>query len=168
MFTRAAEYMTKVISYPANLLSAAAMVAMVFVMLAVSADVFMRYVFNSPIYGVWDLSTIAFVIIIWGPMAVTALKGSHIALTFLLDKFPRLPRLGLQLIISLVTSGILGLVSWRVLIHAIEMGATQVNTPSLRIPYAPVGYFVAFACAMMALAFLAGFPETVGEIRKEQ
>jgi len=168
MFTRAAEYMKKGLSYPANLLSAAAMVAVVFVMLAVSADVFMRYVFNSPIYGVWDLCTIAFVIIIWGPMAMTALKGSHIALTFLLDRFPRLPRLGLQLIITLVTSGMLGLVSWRILSHAIDMGATQVNSPTLRIPYAPLGYLVAFACALMALAFLVRFPETVGEIRKEQ
>jgi len=168
MFTKASEYMKKGLSYPANLLSAAAMVAMVFVMLAVSADVFMRYVFNSPIYGVWDLCTIAFVIIIWGPMAITALKGSHIALTFLLDRFPRVPRLGLQLIISLVTSGILGLVSWRILNHAIHMGATQVNSPTLRIPYAPLGYLVAFACALMALAFLVRFPETVGEIRKEQ
>jgi len=168
MFTRAAEYMKKGLSYPANLFSAAAMVAMVFCMLAVSADVFMRYVFNSPIYGVWDLCTIAFVIIIWGPMAMTALKGSHVALTFLLDRLPRLPRLGLQLIIPLVTSGVLGLVSWRILIYAIHMGATQVNSPTLRIPYAPIGYFVALACALMALAFLAGFPETVGKIRKEQ
>jgi len=168
MFTRAAKYMTKVISYPGNLMAGAAMVAMVFVMLAVSADVFMRYVFNSPIYGIWDLCTIAFVIIIWGPMAMTALKGSHIALTFLLDRFPRLPRLGLQLIIPLVTSGMLGLVSWRILIYAIQMGETQVNSPTLRIPYAPIGYFVALACALMALAFLVRFPEAVGKIRKEQ
>ena len=168
MFTKLAKNMNKVISYPSRLLSASAMVAMVFVVLAVSVDVFMRYVFNSPIYGVWDLCTIAFVIIIWGPMAMTAIKGSHIALTFILDRFPRLPRLLLELIISLVTSGMLGLVSWRILIYAIDMGATQVNTPSLRIPYEPFGYFVAFACAIMALAFLAGFPETVGKIRREQ
>ena len=168
MFTRAAKYMNKVISYPSNLLSAAAMVAMVFCMLAVTADVFMRYVFGSSILAVWDLSTLAFAVIVWGPMAMAALKGSHIALTFLLDRLPRLPRLGLQLIIPLVTSGVLGMVSWRLLVHAILMGATKVQTPTLRIPYAPFAYFAAFACAMMALAFLARFPETVGKIRKEQ
>lgn len=168
MFTRAAENMKKGLSYPSNLMFGAAMVAMVFVMLAVSADVFMRYVFNSPIVGVWDLSTMAFAIIIWGPMTYAALRGSHIALTFLLDKFPRLPRLGLQVIISLVTSGMLGLVSWRLLLHAIHLDETQFVSPTLRIPHAPVTYFAAFACVIMALAFLTRLPEALGKFRKEQ
>jgi len=83
MFTRAAKYMTKVISYPSNLLAAIAMVAMVFLMLSVTVDVFMRYVFNSSI-PIWDLNILAFAVIVWGPMAMAALKGSHIALSFLL------------------------------------------------------------------------------------
>lgn len=168
MFTKAAKYVTKVISYPSDLMFAVAMAAMVFVMLAVTADVFMRYVFNSPIVGIWDLCTIAFAIIVWGPMALAALKGSHIALTFLLDRFPRLPRLGLELIITLVTSGTLGVVSWRLFVYAIGMSATKEITPALRIPYAPLGYFVAVACGIMALAFLARFPEIIGKIRREQ
>ncbi|MDH4291406.1 MAG: TRAP transporter small permease [Dehalococcoidia bacterium] len=168
MFTRAAKYMNKVISYPSNLLAAAAMVAMVFMMLAVSADVFMRFVFRSPILGIWDLSTLAYVVIVWGPMAMAAIKGSHIMLTFLVERMPRLPRLGLELVISLVTTGMLGMVSWRLLIHAMDMGAKQTLTAVLRIPYEPLGYFAAFACAIMALAFLARFPEIVGKSRKEQ
>ena len=168
MFTRAAKYIDKVVSYPSNLLSAAAMVAIVFVVLAVVVDVTMRYVFNSPLYGIWDLCTLAFCIIVWGPMAMAAFKGSHVALTFLLEKFPRLPRLGLELIINLVTSGVLGIVSWRLLLHGILLGKSITQTGVLRIPYEPFVYFAAFACAMMALVFLARVPETVGKIRKEQ
>jgi TRAP-type C4-dicarboxylate transport system permease small subunit len=168
MFTRVAENMKKGLSYPGKVLSVTAMVAMVFVMLAVTVDVFMRYVFNSPIRGVWDLCTLGFAIIVWGPMTMAALKGSHIVLTFLLDRFPRLLSLGLQLIISLVVSGMLGMVSWRLFIHAMLVGATKVMTPTLRIAYEPFVYFTAVACAIMALAFLANFPEAIGKIRKEQ
>lgn len=168
MFTKAARRMNKVLSYPSNLLAGAAMLAMVFVMLAVSADVFMRYFFKSPILGVWDLSNVAYVLIVWGPMAMAAVKGSHIMLTFLVEKLPRSPRLGLELIISLVTSGMLGMVSWRLLVHAMDLGARQSQTAVLKIPYEPLGYFAAFACAIMTLAFLARVPETVGKIRKEQ
>ena len=168
MFTRVAEYMKKLISYPSSFMFSASMVAMVFVVLAVSADVFMRKFFNSPIVGVWDLCTMAFAVIIWGPMTQAALKGSHIALTFLLDRFPRLPRLGLQVIISLVTSGMLGLVSWRLLQHAIHLDVTEFVSPTLRIPHAPIAYFAAFACVIMALAFLIKLPEAVGEFREEQ
>lgn len=168
MFTRVAEYMKKGLSYPSKIMFGAAMVAMVFVMLAVSADVFMRKVFGSGIVGQWDLSTLAFAVIIWGPMTLTALKGNHIALTFLLDRFPRLPKLGLQVIISLVTSGVLGLVSWRVLLHAIDLDKQHFVSPTLRIPHAPIAYFAAFACFIMALAFLIGLPEALGKFRKEQ
>jgi TRAP-type C4-dicarboxylate transport system permease small subunit len=168
MFTRASEYMKKGLSYPSNLMFGAAMVAMVFVMLAVSADVFMRKVFGSPILGVWDLSTMAFAVIIWGPMAYTALKGSHIALTFLLDRFHRWPRVVLQVIISLVTSGVLGLLSWQLFLHARHLDATEFVSPTLRIPHAPVAYFAAFACMIMALAFLIGLPLALGKFRGEQ
>jgi len=167
MFTRAAKYIDKALSYPTDVMFGASMVAMVFVMLAVTADVFMRYAFNSPIVGVWDLCTIAFAIIVWGPMALAASKGSHIAIEFLKDRLPRLPRLGLELIITLVTSGMLGIVSWRLFLFAIDMGAGKEITPSLRLPLAPLGYFVAVACGLMALVFLARLPETIGKIRKE-
>jgi TRAP-type C4-dicarboxylate transport system permease small subunit len=168
VFTKAANRMTKAISYPGNLMFYAGMVAMVFVMLAVSADVFMRKVFGSPILGIWDLSTMAFAVIIWGPMAYTALKGSHIALTFLLDRFHRWPRVVLQVIISLVTSGVLGLLSWQLFLHARHLDATEFVSPTLRIPHAPVAYFAAFACMIMALAFLIGLPLALGKFRGEQ
>jgi TRAP-type C4-dicarboxylate transport system permease small subunit len=167
MFTRVAKYMNKGLSYPSNLLSAAAMVAIAFVVLAVVADVFMRYAFNSPIFGTWDLCRLAFTVIVWGPMAMAAMKGSHVAVTFLLEKLPRLPRLGAELIIALVTTGMLGLVSWRLVMQGIVLQTTGTETGTLRISYAPFAYFTAFACAVMALAFLARVPETVGKIRKE-
>src|SRR5512136_302804 len=167
MFTRAAKYMDKALSYPSNLLAYCAMVAVAFVVLAVVADVFMRYVFNSPIQGTWDLCRLAFTVMVWGPMAVCALQGSHIAVTFLLDKLPRLPRLGADLIIALVTTGMLGTVAWRLVIHGILLGATGTETGTLRVSYAPLAYFTAFACAVTALVFLARVPETLGKIRKE-
>ena len=167
MFTRAAKYMVKGLSYPSNLVSAAAMVAMVFVVVAVVVDVCLRYFLHSPLLGLWDICTVAFSVIVWGPMALAAFKGSHVAMTFLVDKLPRLPRLGLELVVNLVTSGILGTVSWRLLMHGIVMAETKVQTGVLRIPFGPFAYFAAFSCALMALVFLARLPEIVGKIRKE-
>jgi TRAP-type C4-dicarboxylate transport system permease small subunit len=100
-------------------------------------------------------------------MALGASKGSHVAMTFLVDRLPRLPRLGLDLIMNLVIGGILGIVSWRLLLLGILIGKSMTQTGVLRIPYEPFVYFAAFACAVMALVFLARVPETVGRIRKE-
>ena len=172
MFTRLAKYIDKIISYPNSLLSAAFMVAMVFVMLGVTAEVSMRalsraFDFSLPVLGIWDLCGLAFSIIVWGGMAAAALKGSHVAIDFLKDKLPRLPRLSLELIIALVNAGILAIVSWRLVLHGIQLGAYKTETAVLKIPYEPFVYFAAFACALTALAFLARVPEAVGKIRKE-
>jgi len=167
MFTRAARYMNKALSYPSNLLAAMAMVAMVFVMLIVMADVIHVWVLHSPIWGAADLETLAFCIIVWGPMALAAFKGSHIALTFVLDKLPRSLRQAADLIIGLVVSVVLGMFCWRLVLHGMRMAETLTRTGVLKIPFAPFVYFVAFCCGLMVLVYLAGVLETVGKIRKE-
>lgn len=168
MSTKAAKYLNKVVSYLGNSLSAIAMVALVFVMVAVVITVVARELFDAPLRGTWELVTLAFAIVVWAPMAMAALKGQHVALTLVLDRLPRRPKLGLELIIALVSSGILGMLSWRLVMHGIRLGETISRTPLLKIPYEPFLYFAAAAVAVMALAFLARIPETVGKIRKEQ
>ncbi len=170
MFTRAAKYIDKVVSYPSNLLSAMAMVAIVVTMLAVIADVLGRWLFRSPVRGAYDIVTLAFAIMVWGPMALAALKGSHITMTFLLDRFPRLPRLVFQLLIALLTSVMLGIVAWRLVAYGISIAGHAMQTGTtgiLGIPISPFVYFAAFGCALMTLVFLARLPETVGKIRRE-
>ena len=167
MFTRAAKYMNKVLSYPSNLLNAAAMVAMISVTLLVTVEVTKRYITGWDIYGIRDICTIGFCVIVWAPMAWTAIKGQHIRLTFVVDRLPRLLGLGLELISWLVSGVMLGIVSWQLVVEAILLGTNQTTTGVLLIPLAPWAYFAAFACAVMALAFLAKVPETVGKIRKE-
>jgi len=168
MFTRAGKYINKVLSYPSSVLAAMGMVAMVFVMMAVVVAVISRELFHSPLRGTWDLVTLAFAILVWGPMAMAALKGSHTALTFLLDRFPRSPRLGLELIIALLTSAMLGMLTWRLVAYGIDLGERISRTGVLKIPFEPFAYFAAAGCALMALAFLARIPGIVGQIRKEQ
>jgi TRAP-type C4-dicarboxylate transport system permease small subunit len=167
MFTRAAKRIGKILSYPTSLLNAATMVAMIFVMMVVTIEVTKRYITGWDIYGIRDLTTIGFCVIVWGPMAWAALRGMHIRLTFVVDRLPRLLGLSLELVAELVSCVILGMVSWQLVVYAITMGASRVDTGVLKIPLAPWGYFAAFACAMMALAFLAKVPETMGKIRKE-
>jgi C4-dicarboxylate transporter DctM subunit len=170
MFTKAAKHIDKVLSYPSNLLSAMAMVAMVVVMLAVVADVLRRWIFHASIRGTYDIVDMAFAIIVWGPMAMAAFKGSHVTMTVLLDRLPRMPRLVLEVIIWLVSAGMLGTLSWRLVTYGISIAgwATQTGrTGILGIPISPFVYLTAFACAITALVFLARVPETVGKIRRE-
>jgi TRAP-type C4-dicarboxylate transport system permease small subunit len=168
MFTKVSKYMNKVVSYPSNLLSAIAMAAMVFIVIAVVVSVLARWLFDSPVKGTWDLASLAFSMVVWGSMAVAAFKGGHVALTVVLERLPRLARLITELIIALVTSGTLGVLCWRLVAHGIRLGETLSRTGVLRIPYEPFLYFAASGCAVFLLVFLARIPGTIGKIRGEQ
>jgi TRAP-type C4-dicarboxylate transport system permease small subunit len=168
MFTRLAKYMDKVVSYPSNLMSVAGMVAMTFVMVLVVASVLLRRFFDLPIRGSSDLVILGFSVMVWGPMAMAAIKRSHIALTALLDRFPRLVRLWFDLIIALSSAVILGLVSWRLIEYGISLTHRLYRTGNLHIPYGPFLYVAGACVALMALVFLARVPEAVGKLRGEQ
>jgi len=168
MFTRVAKYINKWLSYPANFLGYAAMGTMVFCVVAVAVNVFMRYVFKSPIIGTAELTKLGFSIMVWGTVALAAFKVSHTALTFLVDKFRRMPQLITALIVALASSGTMGLVCWRLVVYGIDEWEKKSLTNVLRLPYAPFEWIGAFACAVTALIFLARVPGVLGKIRKEQ
>jgi TRAP-type C4-dicarboxylate transport system permease small subunit len=63
------------------------MVATVLIMLLIVADVFLRWVFNSPILGVVEYSSLLMVIVLLGT-ASTAQENSHIKIDILYNKFP--------------------------------------------------------------------------------
>lgn len=168
MFTRMAKRISKGLSYPAGFLGVVAMCTMVFCVLAVVANVLGRWLFKSPILGTAELTKLGFSIMVWGMVAVAAFKVSHTALTFLVDRFPRLPNLILRLIVSLASGGTMGLICWRLVVYGIDEWEKLSQTNVLRLPYAPFEFIGAFACAVTALIFLARVPDTVGKMRKEQ
>jgi TRAP-type C4-dicarboxylate transport system permease small subunit len=123
---------------------------------------------DSPLRGESDLEQLGFAIMVWGPMALATFKGSHIALTTLLDKLPGLLRPWADLTIALASGGILGVVTWRLVEFGINQAERLVSTGILGIPIEPFIDFAAVGCGLMALVFLARVPEAVGKILKEQ
>lgn len=59
---------------------------MLFNMLLIACDVFMRYVFNSPIKGATETATMLMAWVAYAGMAYTLLKGQHMQLGAVYDK----------------------------------------------------------------------------------
>lgn len=167
MFTKVAKYLNRGLYRICDLSAAMGMFALVVVMVVVVVAVFARWLFNVQIRGTWEIVTLCFAVIVWGPMAMAAIKGQHIALTLITDRLPRLPRLGLEIAIDLVSGGVFGLLCWRLVEHGIQLGLVFSRSALLKIPYAPFVYFAAAAVALMALAFLTKIPVTIGKMREE-
>ena len=106
MLHRVAEYLQKVLSPVSRVLGDISMAVIVVVMLLVVVDVSLRRFFNAPIRGSHDLTALGFSMVVFLPMAWCALKDGHVDLNILVNKFPKNLRLGVEIAMMLITTGI--------------------------------------------------------------
>ena len=127
-------------------------VVLILVMAVTLIDVFCRYVLNSPILGVRDVTEASMVVIVFAALGRTALMGDHVALD-VLDPyfkgwFDRLTRTIVQLLIV----AIYAVLAWRSLITAQLNDLLGTATNILFLPVAPFQYVIAACSVMGALA----------------
>jgi TRAP-type transport system small permease protein len=134
-----------------NVVASAALVVM---MLLTCADVFMRYLFNSPITGTYDVVGLMGAVLASFAMPYTMLKKGHVAVEILVQSLSK----GMQLIIETFTH-LLGIsmflvLVWQALLLSRDMKAAGEVTPTLLLPFYPILYCMAVCFFGLCLAIL--------------
>lgn len=142
---------TTVIANLSKLLGDISSIALFGIMVLVSADVFMRYTFNSPIPGTLELSEISVVLITFLCFPYTAFNQRHIRTTFVVSRLPPAyqriaERLSIALMLLLLT-----LFIWQTAIHGWKSFETREYAQGLlAVPVyhakltIPLGLFIAW------------------------
>jgi TRAP-type C4-dicarboxylate transport system permease small subunit len=135
-------------------LSVVGMVGLVFLSIAITADVFMRYVFNSPIAGVRDMLSLFIAVCVGFMMPVLLLKEGNIAVEFInLAVGDRIGGL-LQIIANTVTAVIFLLFANETYKAAVYMQANNEVTQVLGIWLGPWWIVVAICFLFSVVAAL--------------
>ena len=142
-------------------------VALAGLMLFTFWDVLMRYVFNRPTIGGFELSEYATAVIVAASIAYTTLKKGHIGVDLVIQRFSERK----QGIINTVT-WFLGLIlfvflTWQSILYAMELNATFQASPSLQIPTSPFVLMVAVAGLAISLLLGVNLFRRVSEMTKE-
>jgi len=130
--------------------------AALFVMMAVTViDVIGRYVFRMPLPASFELTEYLMGLLVFIAAPLAAQRGENIRIT-LFDRFlpPAVLRAREVAFGVLAAAVILG-IAWRVAVLAGQMRGYGDSTQTLRIPLAPLGYFIAASLALTALIFLS-------------
>lgn len=168
MFGRVADYVAKVVSPISRILGNICMVVIVFVTLLVVADVFMRRVFEEPIHGSHDLTTLAFSIIVFLTLAWSTLKNRHIELDLITNRLPKTAQSILEVIMIFFTTGVLGVLSWQLLIFGTKLRNANSVSAILEIPMFPFVYLAAFGSLIVTLAFFIRLLNAINSLRRER
>ena len=168
MLDKIAQYLKKVIFPISMVLTVISMLAIIFAILVVVADVILRRVFRAPILGSHDLTMLAFSIIVFLPLGWQAFNDGHIELDFLVKKFPLKVQRTLEVIMTFMTTVLLGLMSWRLLALGIMFQERDVATSILQIPQSPFVFLASLGSIILTLAFLVRFLKSISIMIEER
>lgn len=128
--------------------------ALLFAMMAtVVADVLLRYLFNAPIRGTFEIVGFLLGVMVFAGIVVASERNDHINVSILDHLFRGRLRWFQRAFVLLFSSAVLGFISFRLFAAAERMRQRELLALSFDIPLAPVVYVMAalggLACVMV-------------------
>jgi TRAP-type C4-dicarboxylate transport system permease small subunit len=126
------------------------LVALVVMMLITTADVILRYLFDSPIMGSFELTEILMVSMAGLSLAWCTLKSGHIRVDIITSMFSKKTNRAIDIVNYIITAALCGFVVPALINRYIEGVKLDVRTYVLKIPEGPFvlllsfGYFLTF------------------------
>ena len=143
------------ISKLTNWAFAGGMVWVLAMMLLTAADVTGRYLFSRPISGSIELSE--FMLAIFGMlgMGYTERMNANVRVTILEKILPERLMAGINALMNLLSSAIIGLLAYQSFILAIEEFHYQATSDNLGIPVYPFYVILSLSAAILVLVLLS-------------
>ena len=130
------------------------------------ADVILRRFFDAPIAGTFELSKLMLGIIVFFTLAYCAVHGGHIVVDVIVSRFPRRAQSSISIIIHLCSVVIMGLISWRLFLHAMKVQDMGEVTAILEVWLYPFVFLAALGSTLITIVFLIQLFHSVSEVRR--
>ncbi len=128
-------------------------------MFLITIDVVLRYIFNSPITGSFEIVEFMMAILVSFSMVYCAYKNSHVSVDIVFDLLPARPRSLVAKVGSLITLVFIFLIAWQNILYVVETFGQRLTSSILYIPTYP--FVIAVALGFWSL-FLATLIEFIG------
>lgn len=135
--------------------------------LLITADVVLRYFFNRPIKGSYELVEFMMVALVFLGLAYTQVEKGHISITLLTAKLSSAHQAVIHSATYLLCLFTFILITWRSIIHAEALRADGITSAILLIPNYPFMWLVAFGSAILCLVFLIDALKSIDEVIKK-
>jgi len=140
------------------------MAATAAMMLIITADVFMRRAFNSPIFGTFDTIKILLVFVVFCAVAYVMVMKEHIIVDTLSRLYPRILKRIVRGIAYFLSMIILAVICWQTLNYGLSMLRAGERLVLLQIPISPFIFLVALGYAVFFLVVFVQFTFTLAGV----
>lgn len=132
-------------------------------MVLVVGNVILRITIKKPILGTYEYVGFLAALVIGLALAYCAIQNSHIAVTFLMERFPLKIQVVAEVIVGLISLGFLVLAAWHTGLYAHSMVLSGEVSPTTKTTFYPFVYLVAFSLLVLALVVLLKIIESIGK-----
>ncbi|OPY79896.1 MAG: 2,3-diketo-L-gulonate TRAP transporter small permease protein YiaM [Syntrophorhabdus sp. PtaU1.Bin058] len=130
------------------------MISMLIMTFLITVHVFMRFFLHKPILGVPEMTEFLNVILICGAMLFTHMKGRHLEVSFVAERFPERVQIIIGASVNFISMILCFLMSWQSFSIAQEMRRNGELSDTLGIPLYPFIYYIALCCAAWGVLFI--------------
>ena len=117
-------------------------------------DVCMRYFFNRPIGGTYDVVSLMGAVVAAFAMPYTMLMKGHVAVDLLVRKLSKKTQLVIETVTHVVGILLFLIVAWQCFVLASDMKTVGEVTPTLLLPFHPIVYCMSICFFMLCLTIL--------------
>jgi TRAP-type C4-dicarboxylate transport system permease small subunit len=132
-------------------------------MFLMAADVILRYFFNSPLPGAYELFEYMMAIVVPFGIVYCAHQGSHVAIDLVVDRFPKKVQAVIGSITSFFSLGLFILITWQNLCYIKEQFDSKLTSAVLLIPVYPFIAVVAIGLGVFCIVLLKDFINFLSE-----
>ncbi len=154
----------KVIGRIVRALNYIGMSVLLLVVFFMTLDVVMRYVFNRPLRGSFEIGELSLVVVTCLAFSYTALLKGHVNIDYFTSRMSVKKQAVLNVVNNCIGIAIYSMIAWRSLDDALYVMAKGQTLDVLRIPVYPFKLLVPFGCFLLCLVLIAQIRESISQI----
>jgi TRAP-type C4-dicarboxylate transport system permease small subunit len=147
-------YIEKIVAGLSSMMFWMARFAILAMMILTCSDVFLRYLFNRPIIGTYDLVCLLGAILIGFSIPRTSLDKGHIIMEFLIDKLPGRAQNIFNFLTRCLAVAVFGIFGWNLILKGNVLLRVGEVSPTLRMPIYYIAYALGFCCFVECLVLI--------------
>jgi TRAP-type C4-dicarboxylate transport system permease small subunit len=146
-----------------DMVAATAIVAM---MSLTCVDVFLRYFFRMPIPGTYEIVALLGAVAVSFAMAHTSAAKGHVAVSLIVQFFPKRLQGIIEGMISIFGIMLFGLIAWQSVVYGMDcQRAGEVSMTLEWLPFFPVIYGVALCAGVVCLVLLVDLANALAKVK---
>ena len=141
----------------------------IFAMMALTCvDVFLRYFFRKPITGTYEIVALLGAVAVSFAMAHTLAKKGHVAVSLIVQMFPKRLQGIVESFISIFGIILFGLITWQSILYGIDcQKAGEVSMTLEWLPFYPIIYGVALGAAVVCLVLIVDLANALANVKNK-